>query len=156
MKRFFLLLPLAALLTAPHAQTGKSRVAMVNVQTLVKAMPGNAAYIKVYNQSETDLKAKQASLQTLAAKAAASKSAADQQALTKARQAYATSQQTYQKQIAEAFKPLATKLNAAVAQAAKANGFSVVFDERVAAQTSLVIYASEATNLTAAVQKLLK
>ncbi|WP_295815433.1 OmpH family outer membrane protein [uncultured Deinococcus sp.] len=156
MNRILMLLPLALLATVPHAQQPKSRVAFVNVDTLVRAMPNSAAYTKAMTQAETDLKARRASLQTLLAKASSSGSAADRQAATKAQQAYATVQADHTKKIQAAFAPLSTRLNAAVAQAAKANGFTVVMDEKVAAQTSLVLYADKSTSLTAAVQKLLK
>ncbi|GHF49192.1 outer membrane protein [Deinococcus metalli] len=156
MNRILILLPLALLATVPRAQQPKPRVAFVNVDTLVKAMPNNAAYVKVMTQADTDLKAKRAAIQTLAAKASASGSAADRQAVTKAQQAYTTLQADYTKKLQTAFAPLSTKLNAAVAQAAKANGFAIVMDEKVAAQTQLVLYADKGTSLTAAVQKLLK
>lgn len=151
-----MLLPLALLATVPHAQQSKSRVAMVTVQTLIKALPGNASYLALMTKADTDLKARQASLQTLAAKAASTRSAADRQALTKAQQAYTALRADYDKQIQTAFKPLASKLNAAVAQAAKANGVSVVMDDKVAAQTGVVIYADPGVNLTNAVLKVLK
>ncbi len=151
-----MLLPLALLATVPHAQQTKARVAFVNVDTLIKAMPNSAAYLKVMTQADTDLKAKRTSLQTLATKASSTGVAADRQAVTMAQKAYNTLQADYTKKIQAAFTPLSTKLNAAVAQAAKANGFSVVMDEKVAAQTHLVLYADKGTSLTAAAQKLLK
>ncbi|WP_309570857.1 OmpH family outer membrane protein [Deinococcus sp.] len=156
MNRILMLLPLALLATVPHAQQTKARVAFVNVDTLIKAMPNSAAYLKVMTQADTDLKAKRTSLQTLATKASSTGVAADRQAVTMAQKAYNTLQADYTKKIQAAFTPLSTKLNAAVAQAAKANGFSVVMDEKVAAQTHLVLYADKGTSLTAAAQKLLK
>ncbi|THF85746.1 OmpH family outer membrane protein [Deinococcus sp. KSM4-11] len=156
MNRILMLLPLALLATVPHAQQSKARVAFVNVDTLIKAMPNSAAYLKVMTQADTDLKAKRTALQTLVAKASTTGAAADRQAVTKAQQAYNTLQTDYTKKIQAAFAPLSSKLNAAVAKAAQANGFSVVMDEKVAAQTHLVLYADKGISLTAAAQKLLK
>ncbi|GGM06273.1 OmpH family outer membrane protein [Deinococcus aerophilus] len=157
MNRFLMLLPLALLATVPHAQSGKNRVGFVDVQAAVKALPDSKAYLDLSARVETDLKAKQQGLQTLAAKAAATGSAADRQALVKAQQAYASAQSAYRDRVATAFQPVASKLNVAVAKVAKANGYSVVLDRQVAAQNNLVLYANDsATNLTSAVIKALK
>ncbi|MFC4639396.1 OmpH family outer membrane protein [Deinococcus hohokamensis] len=162
MNRPLIVLPLALLAfglstAQPHAQQAKSRVAFVNVQAAVKAMPGSAAYLQVVTKTDADLKKKQTNLQGLATKANASKKAADRQALLTAQQAYTKAQAEYARQVDSAFKPLAGKLNTAIARVAKANGYSVVFDQRVAAQTGLVVYANDsATNLTNAVIKALK
>ncbi|SMB93821.1 OmpH family outer membrane protein [Deinococcus hopiensis] len=152
-----LILPLALLLTAPHAQQRKSRVGFVDVQQVVAKLPGSATYLKLSQSSDKDLKAKQDNLQKLAAKASKSRSAADKQALAKAQQAYVNAQKGYQQRLAAEFRPLSGKINAAVASAAKSNGFSVVLARRVAAQSKLVVYAnSSATDLTPAVLKVLK
>ncbi|PTA69222.1 OmpH family outer membrane protein [Deinococcus arcticus] len=157
MNKMWLILPLALLSTVPHAQQAKSRLAIVNVQQAVKALPDSKAYLDLNAKVAADLNARQKALQDLSARAAATRSAADRQALAKAQQAYASARDNYATRIDAAFKPLATKLNAAVAKAAKANGYTIVFDEQVAAQTSLVVYANEtATNLTPAVIKNLK
>ena len=77
---------------------------------------------------------------------------ADRTAYSTAVKKYQTDSQSYDKQLKAAFVPLASKVNAAVASAAKANGYSVILDQRVAAGTKLVIYANaNATDLTAAV-----
>ncbi|GGK32411.1 hypothetical protein GCM10008955_27910 [Deinococcus malanensis] len=157
MTRVLILLPLALLATVPHAQQSKSRVAFVNVQAAVKAMPGSASYLQLVTKTDADLIAKQKNIQSLASKASASNTAANRQALNNARQAYTKTQTQYAQQVAEAFKPLASKLNSTIARVAKANGYSVVLDQRVAAQTNLVVYANDsATNLTNAVVKALK
>ena len=160
MNRIFpmvLILPVALLLTAPNAQQRKSRVGFVNVQQAVTTLPGSAGYLKLSKSADADLKAKQDNIQKLAAKAAKSRSAADRQALAKAQQSFASAQKGYQQRLQTEFKPLATRLNAAVASAAKSSGFTVVLDRRVAAQSNLVVYANNtATDLTPAVVKLLK
>ncbi|WP_229779447.1 OmpH family outer membrane protein [Deinococcus knuensis] len=149
-----IILPLALLTTVPHAQQSKSRVGFLNVQTVVKAMPGSKTYLDLNAKATADLAAKQKNLQALAAKAS---TAADRAALTKAQQAYAAARTDYTKRIDTAFAPLSKKINAAVAKVARANGYTVVLDEVVAAQNSLVVYANEgATNLNAAVIKELK
>ncbi|MDB5046328.1 MAG: outer rane chaperone OmpH [Deinococcus sp.] len=156
-KLTFLLLPFALMVTVPHAQQSRSRVGFVNVQAAVKAMPNSAAYLKLDASVTADLSAKAKNIQALAAKAASSRSAADRQALVKAQQALQTTQTGYQSRLNTAFAPLATKLNATVAKVAKTSGFTVVFDQSVAAKTGLVVYANtQTTDLTAAVIKALK
>lgn len=140
-----------------HAQQGKSRVAFVNVQAAVKAMPGSASYLQVVTKTDADLQGRQKNIRTLASKVTSGSKAADRQALASAQQAYAKAQAESARQVAAAFKPLAGKLNAVIARVAKGNGYSVVLDQRVAAQTGLVVYANDsATNLTNAVIKALK
>ncbi|MFC3862114.1 OmpH family outer membrane protein [Deinococcus antarcticus] len=156
MKRFLFLLPIALLITSPHAQNGRGRVGFVNVPKLVTALPGGANYTAIRKKADTDLTNQQKNLQALLTKVNASPTAANKAAFSKAQQTYANSQKTYQTQIANAFKPLATKLNGAIAKVAKANGFNVVLDQEVAARTRLVVYANGTSDLTAAVTKELK
>lgn len=155
MNRILILLPLALLATVPHAQQAKNRVAVVNVQNVIKNMSGSKTYLDLTSKSNTDLKARQASIQTLAAKAARG-SAADKAALTKAQQDYAKARNSYITQIETAFKPLATKVNSAVAKVAKTNGYSIVLDANVANDTNLIVHANSAVDLTQAVLKEVK
>ena len=156
--KFLALTPLLLLAAAqPHAATPAKKVGFVNVQAAVKAMPGSANYLKLVSKADADLKARQKTIQTLAAKANATRKSADITALNNAQKALVTSQQAQAKSMAQSFAPLASKLNAAVAKVAKANGYSVVLDQRVAAQSGLVVYANTAaTDVTAAVIKAVK
>lgn len=155
-KKIFVLFPLALLLTVPHAQQKKSRVAFVNVPQLVSALPNSSAYLTLRKNVDADLTKRQASIRTLLTKAQSSPTAANRNALTKAQKDYAAAQKGYQSRLANAFKPLASKLDSAIATAAKANGYSVVLDRQVAARSGLVVYANPATDLTQAVLKNLK
>ncbi|WP_034383797.1 OmpH family outer membrane protein [Deinococcus sp. YIM 77859] len=157
MKNAFLILPLALLATVPQAQQKTHRLGFVDVQQAVAALPGSSAYLNLSKKVDADLKARQQNIQTLAAKAASTRSAADRQALQKAQQSFLSAQKGYQQRLSTEFKPLASRINAAVASVARANGYTVVMDRRVAAQTSLVVYANnQDTDLTAAVVKALK
>ncbi|GGK87998.1 OmpH family outer membrane protein [Deinococcus radiotolerans] len=155
MNRLLVLMPLALLTTVPHAQQSKNRVGVVNVQNVIKNMTGSKTYLDISNKSSTDLKARQVTLQTLATKAAKG-AAADKAALTKAQQEYAKARDSYISQIDAAFKPLATKVNAAVAKVAKTNGYSIVLDANVANATNLIVHANSAVDLTQAVLKEVK
>ncbi|GGN29461.1 OmpH family outer membrane protein [Deinococcus daejeonensis] len=155
MNRFLILAPLALLATVPHAQQSKNRVGVVNVQNVIKNMSGSKTYLDLNTKSSADLKARQATLQTLAGKAAKG-TAADKAALTKAQQDYAKVRDGYVKQIETAFKPLATKVNTAVAKVAKTNGYSIVLDANVANATNLIVHANTAVDLTQAVLKEVK
>lgn len=157
MRKAFLILPLALLTTVPHAQQRKGRVGFVDVQRVVATLPGSSGYLSLSKKVDADLAKKQARIQQLAAKAAATRSAADQQALGHAQRDFLATQKGHQSRLSTAFAPLASKVNAAVASAAKSNGYSVVLDRRIAAQSRLVVYANtQATDLTAAVIKALK
>ncbi|GGR84152.1 OmpH family outer membrane protein [Deinococcus sedimenti] len=155
MNRFLILAPLALLATVPHAQQSKNRVGVVNVQNVIKSMSGSKTYTDLTAKSNADLKARQTSIQSLAAKASRG-SAADKAALTKAQQDYAKTRDSYIKQIETAFKPLATKVNSAVAKVAKTNGYSIVIDANVANDTNLIVHANTAVDLTQAVLKEVK
>lgn len=157
MNKVLILFPLALLATVPHAQGARNRLGLVDVQAAVKALPASKAYLDLSARVDADLKAKRGQIDELAARAVATGSAADRKTLLDAQGAYNSAQSGYRKRIATAFQPVAAKLNAAVAQVARANGYSVVMDQQVAAQNRLVIYAnSSATDLTAAVIKALK
>lgn len=156
MNRFLMLLPLALLATVPHAQGAKNRLGLVDVQAAVKALPASKAYLDLSARVDADLKGKRAKIDTLAARAASTGSAADRKALLDAQQAYNSAQTGYQSRLSAAFQPVSVKVNAAVARVAKANGYSVVMDRQVAAQTRLIVHASSTADLTAAVIKALK
>lgn len=156
MKRFLILAPLALLMTVPHAQQTKKRVGMVNLQQVVKAMPGSKSYIDATASADKDLIARQKTIQTLLVKANSSRKPADIQALNTAQTAYTKAQANHQQTLAKAFQPLAVKINAAVAKVAKANSYSIVFDQRVAAQSKVIVYADASTNITNAVIKAIK
>lgn len=153
-----LLAPLALFALQPHAQQSKTRLGIVNVQTLVTALPGSAGYVALAKKADTEIQDQAKSVQALLAKAsAAGASAASKAAYTTAAKKYQSSAQSYQKQLQASFAPLAGRVNAAVAAVAKAQGFSVVLDQRVARDTRLIIYANpQTTDLTAAVMAKLK
>ena len=157
MNRLLLLLPLALLTTVPHAAAPKNRVGFVDVPQLLSSVAGSADYLTLRKNIDADLTKREKALQTLATKANQTRSAADRNAFAKAQQDYVNAQKGYQTRLAAAFKPLASKIDGAIATAAKNNGYSVVLDKQVAGRTKLVVYANNsATDLTAAAQKLLK
>ena len=157
MRKAFLILPLALLASVPHAQQRGSRVGFVDVQQAVATLPGSSTYLSLSKKIDADLTKKQKRIQQLASRAAASRSAADQRALQAAQRDLLATQKGHQSRLSTAFKPLASRINSAVASVAKSNGYSVVLDRRVAAQSRLVVYANtQATDLTAAVVKALK
>ncbi|MGY2895311.1 OmpH family outer membrane protein [Deinococcus sp. UYEF24] len=153
-----LLAPLALFALQPHAQQSKTKLGIVNVQTVVAALPGSAGYVALTKKADADIQAQAKSVQALLAKAsAAGATTASRAAYTTAAKKYQASAQSYQKQLQVSFAPLASRVNAAVAVVAKAGGFSVVLDQRVARDTRLIIYAnSQTTDLTPAVTAKLK
>lgn len=155
-KRFLPLLLLPLVAVAPQAQAPKGKVGYLNVQAAVKAMPGSASYLSVVSKADSDLAARQKTIQALSKTASATKAAKDMTALQNAQKAYAQAQNTHMQAINKAMQPLAAKLNPVVAKTAKANGYTVILDQRVAAQSNLVVYANTGADLTAAVVKALK
>lgn len=155
--RILLVLPLFLITTIPHAQQKRSRVGFVNVTQIVAAVPGGAAYLDLRKKVDADLNARAKTIDQLATKAARTRTAADRQALTKAQQSFASSQKSYQTRLNTAFKPVANRVDSAIAAVAKSSGFTVVLDRDVAARSKLVVYANTAsTDLTAAVVKAIK
>lgn len=139
----------------PHAQTAPQKVAFVNVAEVLKNHPGNAAVVAIQAKASAELKDYENQIKAIQAKGssatAAEKDKADQ--LMKTAQAAA---QNYQKQIAEKSAPIEKAVDAAVSAAAKANGVAIVMDKATAAQSGLVVYADDSTDITAAVIKSLK
>jgi outer membrane protein len=133
------------------------KVGVVDVQTVIGSLNGSASFVALNKKANADLATRAKTIQALQVKARSLNfSAADRQALAKAQADYQAAAKNYGAQQQKAFGPLATKVNAAVATAAKAQGYTVVFDKRKAAG-GLVIYANaQSTDLTAAVQKVLK
>lgn len=156
MRRFLLIVPLALLATVPQAQQKATRIGYVDVEKVVSALPGSKGYLDLANRSNKDLQAKQKNLQALVAKASRTGSAADRQAAAKAQQSLLSAQKNYSQRLATEFKPIATKVNSAVAKVAKTNGYYMVLNARVAASSNLLVYADSRADLTQATIKALK
>ena len=149
----FLLAPLALVALQPHAQQGKNRVGIVNVQSVVSGMPGGTDFVALSKKADADIQVQVKAVRALLIRAnARGSSAADKSAYAVAAKKYQASAQSYQKQLASSFAPLAGRVNTAVTAVARAGGYSVVFDQKVARDNGVVIYANaQATDLTAAV-----
>ena len=156
--KFVWLAPVALFALAPHAQQSKTRTGIVNVQTVVAAMPSGAGFVALSKKADADIQAQTKAIQTLQAKARGSTATpADKNAYTAAAKKYQASADSYQKQLATLFAPLASQVNKAVASVAKASGYSVVLDQRTARDRGLILYANaQATDLTAAVTAKIK
>ncbi len=156
--KLLLLAPLALLLTAPGAQKAGSKIAVVNVQKVLAATPGGQGVAAIRKQADADLKKQADAVRALQQKVAGGgASAADRQALDTAVRTFNAANANYQKQIQAKFEPVSKTVNAAVATAARAQGYGLVFDGAIAQQTGLVIYADlKSTDLTDAVVKQLK
>lgn len=153
--RIFYVLPLFLIMTFPDAKTTKNKLGYVDVNVLIQKMPNSAKYLDLSARVNKDLDKRVRKLQQLTQKAA-SGSAKDRTALIKAQQSYQRAQTNYRSRLKKAFAPLSGKLDTAMAKTAKANGYSVIMDQQVAARSKLVIYASPRVDLTKAVQKRLK
>ena len=156
--KLLLAAPLALLLSAPHAQKAGTKIAIVNVQKILAATPGGQSVAALRKQADADLNKQAAAVRDLQQKTAGgAATAADRQALDTAIKTFNAANAKYQKQIQAKFEPVSKTVNAAVAAAAKVQGYALVLDGAIAQQTGLVIYADlKSTDLTDAVVKQLK
>lgn len=140
---------------APHAQTAPQKVAFVNVAEVLKTHPDNAAVVAIQNKANAELKGYDDQIKAIQSKGA-SATAADKDKMNQLIKTAQTAAQNYQKQITDKTAPIEKAVDAAVSTAAKANGVSIVMDKATAAQSGLVVYADDSTDITAAVTKALK
>lgn len=142
---------------AKAAPVKSGKVGFVDVQKVIQGSAAGANYIKLTQKLNADLSKQLANLQSLQTKMVSGKAtAADRTAFAKAQTAYQAAMQSSSAQRQKAFAPLASSVNSAVAQAAKAQGYVIVLDRQMAAR-GLVVYANnQSTDLTAAVQKYMK
>ena len=143
---------------AGAASIAAGKVGLVDVQSLIGNTSAGPTFAAIGKKADTDLAAQVKAIQALQDKIGSGKgTAADQQALAKAQAAYQAAARDYDAQRQKAFAPVAKTVNAAVAAAAKAQGYTVILDKRKVAGSGLVIYANaQTTDITAAVQKALK
>ncbi|MCX7849117.1 OmpH family outer membrane protein [Thermus sp.] len=162
MKRFSLaalLLALGALLTPMLAQnkTVATRVGFVDADALVQAHPDYKKVQDLQAQARKEIAPLEEKLKPLNQKIASG------QATAKERQDYDALLKTYQDTVKKwqdrqnpVLKPILEEVDQAIAKVAKAQGFAVVMSRQVAAQSGLVVYADEDTDLTQAVIRELK
>ncbi len=162
MKRFSLvalLLALGALLTPLLAQnkTTATRVGFVDADALVQAHPDYKKVQDLQAQARKEISPLEDKLKPLAQKVQSG------QASAKERQDYEALLKTYQDTVKKwqerqnpLLKPILEDVDNAIAKVAKAQGFAVVMSRQVAAQSGLVVYADEDTDLTQAVIRELK
>ncbi|WP_337844309.1 OmpH family outer membrane protein [Thermus sp.] len=162
MKRFSLFALLAAgltLLTPQLAQnkTVATRIGFVDANALVQAHPDYKKVQDVQAQAKKELAPLEEKLKPLDQKVRAG------QATAKERQDYETLAKSYQDTLKKwqdrqdaVLKPILEDVDQAIAKVAKAQGFAVVMSRQVAAQSGLVVYADEDTDLTQAVIRELK
>lgn len=139
---------------APHAQTAPQKVAFVNVAEVLKAHPDNAGIVALQDKANKELKGYDDQIKAIQGKA--NPTAADKDKMNQLIKTAQTAAQNYQKQIADKSAPIEKSVDTAVSAAAKANGVAIVMDKATAAQSGLVVYADDSTDITAAVTKSLK
>ncbi len=149
-----LLLALGALLTPMWAQNRNvaTRVGFVDADALVQAHPDYKKVQDLQAQARKELAPLEEKLKPLDQKIRSG------QATAKERQDYEALLKTYQDTLKKwqdrqnpVLKPILEEVDQALAKVAKAQGFAVVMSRQVAAQSGLVVYADEDTDLTQAV-----
>lgn len=136
----------------PQAQAGAHRFGIVDVARVTAAAPGGAAVVQAQQRAEADLRQRRTALASMeAAIARGSATAQQRQAYAAAQQAFARAEASHAQALQQAAAPVVPRVNAAVAAAARAQNFTVVFDRQVAGRSGLIIWANEgATDLTQA------
>lgn len=131
---------------APHAQTTPQKVGFVEVGRLLAAHPADKDIKAIQAKADKELGDIDKQIKAIDAKGASASAAEKQtrEALVKTIQAKAAD---YDKQMEPKIATVEKSVDAAVAAAAKANGFSVVMNREVAAQ-GLVVYADGSADLT--------
>ncbi|GGN05764.1 hypothetical protein GCM10007092_20740 [Thermus composti] len=156
---FALLLGLGLGLTPLMAQNKNvpSRVGFVDADALIQAHPDYKKVQDVQAQAKKELSPLEEKLKPLDQKVRSG------QASAKERQDYEALMKTYQSTLEkwrerqnQALKPILEDVDRAIAKVAQAQGFSVVMSRQVAAQSGLVVYASNDTDLTQVVIQELK
>jgi outer membrane protein len=142
------------------AQNAPTKVGLVDVDAVFASHPKYKDLTEIGDKANAEMEQLRTTLKIndLAAKAqAANASAKDKQDFETAKKTYDAAGAKWQKQITALQEPVDTDVNRAIANVAKAQGFSVILNRGSAAKSGLVIYADEqATNLTADVMKALK
>ena len=138
----------------PHAQTASQKIGFVDVSQVLAAHPSNTSIKALQAKADTELKGLDTQIKAIQAKGTSATAAEKDQAT----QLIATIQakaKDYDAQISKAITPVETAVDAAVTSTARAQGFSIIMDKKLAAN-GLVIYADPSTDLTDAVVKNLK
>ncbi|KGQ21993.1 OmpH family outer membrane protein [Thermus filiformis] len=157
MKRFALFLAALGLLATPlvaQNRTTPSRVGFVDAEALIQGHPDFKKVQDVQAQARKELQPLEDKLKPLDQKVkTGTASAKEQQDYQTLLQTYQTALKKWQDRQAQALKPITEEIDQAIAKVAKAQGFSVVMSKQVAAQSGLVVYADDDTDLTQAVLK---
>ncbi len=158
------LLPIAAAIaltaafTVPMAQTKATRIGFVNAQTVLQNHPQGAKVLEAQKKAQTELKELSDKIQVLQIKISnGTATAAEKQQYETLVKTGQTRQAQLKTQIDKLLEPITKQVDIAVAKVAKAQGFVLVMDKAIAAQSGLVIYADpEGTDLSDEVIKEVK
>lgn len=135
---------------APHAQTTAQKVGFVDVDALFAAHPANKDVIALRDSLNKDAALTDTvnKLRAIDAKGANATAAEKQQ-----RDTLLATYNAKVKPLNDKTSQVETAIDKALGDYAKSNGFSVVMDRAVAAQSGLVIYADPGTDVTEAVKR---
>ena len=162
MKRSWIFLAAVAVLALaswPLAQKKDipSRVGFIDAEAVIRAHPRYDEVAKLQEQADAELKPLLEQIRELEKKIATGKATAkdreNYQVLTESAKKVS---EKWTPKIQEKLDPLIKEVDEVVAQVARELGFSVIMNRRVAAQSSLVVYADPNTDITQAVIEALK
>ncbi|HEX2864253.1 MAG TPA: OmpH family outer membrane protein [Deinococcales bacterium] len=143
--------------TIPQAQQKTYKVGYVSTQALLQAHPQGKAALDIATQRDKDLKDITDKITPLQNKiAAGSATAADRDQYNILAKSYQATAQKYQDRYNKAIQPISNDIDAAIAKAAKAGGYSLLFSKEVGASTGLIVYGDADADLTQEAVKNLK
>ena len=138
---------------ATTAQDQPTRVVFVDSQSAISAHPAGAASDALQEQARGEIEGLRAQLQSYT-----DRIRAGQQLTPEENELYQTLlttlssvQQRWQQEIAATAEPALVAVNEAIAAIAEEEGYSIVMDFAVAAESNLVVYARDGLDITAAV-----
>ncbi len=132
------------------AQARQTKVVFIDSQAVIRAHPSGAQVDEIRNRAEVEVKELTDSISALEAKVAAGQTLSPDESERYAtlRSTLSAVQTRYLNEINEAAAPAVAAANAAIAELAKENGYTIVIDMVEAANQRLVVYSDDDLNIT--------
>ncbi|MER3481388.1 MAG: hypothetical protein C4327_13210 [Meiothermus sp.] len=133
------------------------KVGFMDSQQVVQAHPRYKEVQAVMEQAQKELKPMEDQLKALQPKIqAGTATAKEQQDFQTLRNAYQQASQKWAERRAKALEPITKEIDVQIAKFARAQGFGIILDRRVASASGLVLYGDDSLDVTDPVAKLVK
>lgn len=133
------------------------KVGFMDSQKVVQAHPRYKEIQAVIEQAQKELKPLEDQLKTLQPKIqAGTATAKEQQDFQTLRNAYQQASQKWAERRAKALEPITKEIDVQIDKFARAQGFGIILDRRVASSSGLVLYGDDSLDVTDEVAKMVK